>query len=356
MLAHNAQKWHCELSNNPRHSAKDVTMTHQLDAPVQRPNRRWFTAAMPRYIIRRLGQSLLTVFLTLTTVFVLIRLAPGDPADAIAGPLATTEDLARIRADLGLDESVFIQYLRYLQGLLHLDLGTSYSFQAPALDVVLGRLPYTITLSVAAILLTTLIALPLGVWMARRADTRRELAANAVTITGQSMPDFWTGLMLITLFAVLVPVFPAAGFTTWSSLVLPTVTIAVLQVALISRMVRREMVGAFNSPYITVGRARGVSEHELIWRYAMRNSAIPVLTALGTRFASMLNGVVVVEVVFAWPGVGSLVVRALETRDYPLIQATVLVTAVLAVLVQLVVDLCYPVLDPRVRLGKGSGK
>ncbi len=311
---------------------------------------------MPLYLLRRLGQSLLTVFLTLTTVFVLIRMAPGDPAYALAGPLATTEDLARIRTEMGLDESVFVQYLKYLQGLLHLDLGTSYSFQAPALDVVFSRLPYTITLAVAAILLTTIVAIPLGVWMAHHADTRRELAANAATIAGQSMPDFWTGLMLITVFAVVFPVLPPAGFTTWSSLILPTVTIAVLQVALISRMVRREMVGAFLSPYITVGRARGVSERELIWRYALRNSAIPVLTALGTRFASMLNGVVVVEVVFAWPGVGSLVVRALETRDYPLIQATVLVTAVLAILVQLLVDLCYPLLDPRVRLGKGRGK
>lgn len=311
---------------------------------------------MPRYLLRRLGQSLLTVFLTLTTVFVLIRMAPGDPAYSLAGPLATTEDLARIRTDMGLDESVFVQYVKYLQGLLHLDLGTSYSFQAPALDVVLARLPYTITLAFAAILLTTVVAIPLGVWMARHADTRRELAANAVTIAGQSMPDFWTGLMLITVFAVLIPVLPPAGFTTWSSLILPTVTIAVLQVALISRMVRREMVGAFLSPYITVGRSRGVSERELIWRYSLRNSAIPVLTALGTRFASMLNGVVIVEVVFAWPGVGSLVVRALETRDYPLIQATVLVTAILAILVQLLVDLCYPLLDPRVRLGKGSGK
>ncbi|TRW87968.1 ABC transporter permease [Mycolicibacterium sp. 018/SC-01/001] len=308
-----------------------------------------------RYVLRRLGQSVLTVFLTLTTVFVLIRLAPGDPAYSLAGPLATTEDLARIRTQMGLDESVFVQYAKYLQGLLHLDLGTSYSFQAPAFDVVLSRLPYTVTLAVSAILLTTLVAIPLGVWMARHADTRRELAANAVTITGQSMPDFWTGLMLITIFAVLIPVLPPAGFTTWSSLILPTVTIAVLQVALISRMVRREMVGAFLSPYVTVGRSRGVSERQLIWRYSMRNSAIPVLTALGTRFASMLNGVVVVEVVFAWPGVGSLVVRALETRDYPLIQATVLVTAVLAIVVQLLVDLCYPLLDPRVRLGKGQG-
>ena len=222
---------------------------------------------------------------------------------------------------------------------------------------MLDRLPYTITLSVAAILLTTVVAVPLGVWMARHADTRRELAANAVTIAGQSMPDFWTGLMLITLFAVLIPVFPPAGFTTWSSLVLPTVTIAVLQIALISRMVRREMVGRVRVARTSrSGRSRGVSERELIWRYSMRNSAIPVLTALGTRFASMLNGVVVVEVVFAWPGVGSLVVRALETRDYPLIQATVLVTAVLAILVQLLVDLCYPLLDPRVRLGKGTAK
>ncbi|MHC9295158.1 ABC transporter permease [Mycobacterium sp. LTG2003] len=311
---------------------------------------------MPRYIAKRLGQSALAVFLTLTTVFVLIRLAPGDPAYAMAGPLATSEDIERIRSTMGLDQSVFIQYLRYLQGLLHLDLGTSYSFQAPAFDVVLDRLPYTMTLAIASILLTTVVSVPLGVWMARNAETRRELGANAITIAGQSMPDFWTGLMLITVFAVVIPIFPTAGFATWSSLVLPTVTIAILQIALISRLVRREMLGAFTSPYVTVARARGVSERELIWRYSMRNSAIPVLTALGTRFASLLNGVVVVEVVFAWPGVGSLVVRALETRDYPLIQATVLVTAVLAVLVQLMVDLCYPLLDPRVRLGKGTAK
>jgi ABC-type dipeptide/oligopeptide/nickel transport system permease component len=314
------------------------------------------STALAKYIVKRIGQSVLTVFLTLTTVFVLIRLAPGDPAYSMAGPLATSEDLARIRSNMGLDQSVIVQYLRYLAGVLRLDLGTSYSFQAPALDVVMARLPYTITLSVAAILLTTVVSVPLGVWMARRAETRRELAANAVTIAGQSMPDFWTGLMLITLFAVLIPIFPTAGFATWSSLVLPTVTIAVLQIALISRLVRREMAGALTSPYVTVARSRGVSERQLIWRYALRNSAIPVFTALGTRFALMLNGVVLVEVVFAWPGVGSLVVRALDTRDYPLIQATVLVTAVLAIMVQLVVDLCYPLLDPRVRLGKGTAK
>ncbi|MGW2326073.1 ABC transporter permease [Streptomyces sp. NPDC001700] len=309
---------------------------------------------MPRYLIRRLGQSVLTIFLTLSTVFVLVRMAPGDPAAALAGPNPSSADLARIREQFGLDQSLLTQYGVFLRDLFTGDLGTSYSFHAPAFEVVFDRVPYTITLALSAILLTTLVAVPLGVWMARRADTKRELGANVLTIAGQSMPDFWTGVMLLTVFAVLMPVLPASGFTTWSGLILPTVTVATLQMALISRLVRREMAAALSSPYVTTARSRGVSERALTWRYAMGNSAIPVLTALGTRFAAMLNGVVVVEVVFGWPGVGSLVVRALETRDYPLIQATVLVTAALAVLVQLLIDLAYPLLDPRVRLGKAA--
>ncbi|MFJ1750705.1 ABC transporter permease [Streptomyces sp. NPDC088116] len=309
---------------------------------------------MPKYLARRIGQSLLTVFLTLTTVFLLVRLAPGDPASAYAGPTATSADLARIRAQFGLDQPLFTQYGIFLRDLFTGDLGTSYSFHSPALDVVLDRMPYTITLAVSAITVTAVVAVPLGVWMARRADSKRELGANVLTITGQSMPDFWTGVMLLTVFAVLLPVLPASGFTSWTGLVLPTVTVAVLQLALISRLVRREMTTALGSPYLTVARSRGFSERALTWRYALANSGVPLLTAIGTRFAALLNGVVVVEVVFGWPGVGSLVVRALETRDYPLIQATVLVTATLAILVQLLVDLAYPLLDPRVRLGKAA--
>ncbi|GHH10041.1 ABC transporter permease [Streptomyces lanatus] len=309
---------------------------------------------MSRYLARRLGQSLLTVFLTVSTVFVLVRLAPGDPAAAYAGPTATSADLARIREEFGLGEPLITQYGIFLRDLLTGDLGTSYSFHSSALDVVLERMPYTITLSVAAIAVTVAVAVPLGVWMARRADTKRELGANVLTIAGQSMPDFWTGVMLLTVFAVLLPVLPASGFTSWSGLILPTVTVAILQLALVSRLVRREMTTALASPYITVARSRGVSERALTWRYALANSAVPLVTAVGTRFAALLNGVVVVEVVFGWPGVGSLVVRALETRDYPLIQATVLVTATLAILVQLLVDLAYPLLDPRVRLGKAA--
>jgi peptide/nickel transport system permease protein len=309
---------------------------------------------VPKYLARRIGQSLLTVFLTLTTVFLLVRLAPGDPASAYAAPNATSAELARIREQFGLDDPLLVQYGLFLRDLFTGDLGTSYSFSSPAFDVVLDRMPYTITLAVSAIAVTTVVAVPLGVWMARRADTRRELGANVLTIAGQSMPDFWTGVMLLTVFAVVLPVLPASGFTTWSGLILPTATVAVLQLALVSRLVRREMTTALASSYITVARSRGVSESALTWRYALANSAVPLVTALGTRFAALLNGVVVVEVVFGWPGVGSLVVRALETRDYPLIQATVLVTATLAILVQLLVDLAYPLLDPRVRLGKAA--
>lgn len=307
---------------------------------------------MLTYLPKRLGQGLLTVFLTLSVVFLLIRLAPGDPAAAFAGPMATNEELAAVRAQFGLDAPLFQQYLIFIGQLFNGNLGTSYSFQAPAMTVVLERLPYTLTLATSSILLSAIVAIPLGMWMARRADTGRELGVNVLTVAGQSMPDFWTGIMLLTAFSVLLPIFPASGFTTWGGLVLPTITVAILQIALISRMVRREMVNNFNSPYLTVARSRGVSERLLTWRYALGNAGIPVFTALGTRFAAMLNGVVVVEVVFGWPGVGSLIVRALETRDYPLIQATVLVTALLAVLVQLLIDLAYPLLDPRVRLGK----
>lgn len=306
------------------------------------------------YVAKRLGQSLLTIFLTVSTVFVLIRMAPGDPAYALAGPLASTADLEKIRASMGLNEPLLSQYGIFLRELGAGNIGKSYSFQAPALEVVLSRLPNTIFLAVLAILLAIVVAIPLGVWMAKRADTKRELGVNVLTIAGQSMPDFWIGIMLLTLFAVVFPIFPSSGFTSWSGVVLPVTTVAILQIALVSRMVRREVGTNMAAPYLTVARARGTGEQKLTWAYAMRNSSIPILTALGTRFAGMLNGVVVVEVVFNWPGLGSLVVRALETRDYPLIQATVLVTSVLAVGVQLLIDLCYPLLDPRVRLGKVS--
>lgn len=306
------------------------------------------------YVLKRIGQTILTAFLATATVFVLLRMAPGDPAANYAPPNPTSEQLEAIRREFGLDQSIAVQFWTFLQHLVQGDVGTSFFFKRPAIEVVLERLPYTITLAVSAILVTALVAIPLGVWMARRNNTAKELGANIATIAGQSMPDFWIGFVLLIVFAVNLGWFAPAGFNDASSVVLPTVTIAILQVALISRLVRREMVVNLASPYLTVARSRGISERALTWRYAFANSAIPVVTALGTRFAAMLNGVVIVEVVFKWPGVGELVVNALKQRDFPLIQATVLVTVVLALVVQLLVDLLYPLMDPRVRLGEAS--
>ncbi|MFJ6197432.1 ABC transporter permease [Micromonospora sp. NPDC092111] len=307
---------------------------------------------MQRYLLKRLAQTALTAWFTVTVVFVLLRLAPGDPAVSYAPPNPSSEQLQAVRQQFGLDQPILGQYLTYLSHLVRGDIGDSFQFRQPALQVVLDRLPYTITLAVAAIAVTALLAIPLGVWMARRNNTAPELGANIATIVGQSMPDFWIGFVLLIVFAVNLRWLPPSGFTSISSLILPCLTIVILQVALISRLVRREMVGNLSAPYVTVARSRGVSERRLTWRYAFANSSIPVVTALGTRFAAMLNGVVIVEVVFKWPGVGELVVDALERRDFPLIQATVLVTVLLALFVQLLVDMLYPLMDPRVRLGQ----
>jgi peptide/nickel transport system permease protein len=309
---------------------------------------------MARYLLKRLGQSLLTVFLTVTTVFVLLRLPGGDIAYNYAPPNPTPAQLDTVRRAFGLDQSVLSQYWTFLTNLVQGNVGDSFKFRESALTVVLDRLPYTITLAVAAIAVTAIVSIPLGVWMARRNNTARETTTNIFTIAGQSMPDFWIAFMLIIVFSVNLGWFDSSGFAQTSSIVLPTITIAILQIALISRLVRREMVSNLQAPFVNIARARGVSERRLTWGYAFSNSAIPVVTALGTRFAAMLNGVVIVEVVFQWPGVGSLVVEALKTRDLPLIQATVLVTVILALIVQLGVDLLYPVMDPRVRLGKAA--
>lgn len=309
---------------------------------------------MLKYVLKRVGQTILTAFLATAAVFVLLRMAPGDPAVNYAPPNPTSEQLDAIRQEFGLDQTLPVQFWTFLTHLFQGDVGTSFFFKRPAIDVVMERLPYTITLAFAAMAVTALVAIPLGIWMARRQNTAKELGANIATIAGQSMPDFWIGFVLLIIFAVNLQWFSPAGFDSMSSMVLPTATIAILQIALISRLVRREMVVNLASPYLTVARSRGVSERALTWRYAFANSAIPVVTAIGTRFAAMLNGVVIVEVVFKWPGVGELVVNALNQRDFPLIQATVLVTVVLALGVQLLVDLLYPLMDPRVRLGEAS--
>ncbi|QLQ09329.1 MAG: ABC transporter permease [Nocardioidaceae bacterium] len=309
---------------------------------------------MPRYVVLRISQAVVTLLLLVTAVFVLVRLAPGDPAAAMVGPQATNAQLDAMRAEMGLDKSIFRQYLMFIGNVAHGDLGESVSYGRPAATVVLERVPYSLLLASAAMLIAVLIAVPLGIFMARSEDSVFDTAASMLTIGGQSLPDFWLGIMLIFGFAVTFPIFPTSGFQSWSALVLPATTVAVLQLAVIARVVRSEMVTTLHTPYVARARGQGMSEWGLTSQVALKNSAVPVVTAIGTRFASLVNGVVVIEVVFSWPGLGSLVVQALQDRDYALIQAAVVISAALTMTFQLLVDLSYPLLDPRIRLGKAS--
>lgn len=224
---------------------------------------------MRRYILVRIAQGIFTVFLVVSVVFILIRLAPGDPAYALAGQTATSQQLAEVRHHFGLDQPLYVQYGLFLAGLARGDLGTSFSYGQGALQVVLLHLPYTLMLAVAGILLTAVIAVPLGVLAARKANSTFDTALNVATITGQSMPDFWLGIMLIVVFAVTIPIFPTSGFDNWGAIVLPAATIAILQTAVISRVVRREMLRNLAASFVSVGRARGVSEAALTWQYAL---------------------------------------------------------------------------------------
>lgn len=307
---------------------------------------------MLRYIITRLFQGIATVFVVVTLVFFLLRMAPGDPAYNMVGQYATADQLAQVRAMWGLDKPVLVQYGIYLKNILHGDFGTSFVWKQSAVAVVLERLPNTFVLALAGIVLAALIAIPLGIWTGLRRGSTVDNVTNVVTITGQSMPEFWVGVMLIFFFAVKLHLVPTSGYQGFRSVILPAFTVAILQIALVSRILRGELSKVMASQYITVARAKGLSERAVIWGRALKNAAIPVVTVLGIRFAGMLNGVVVVEAVFSWPGIGSTAIAALGKRDYPLIQAIVIVTAALTVGLNLLIDLMYTALDPRVRLGK----
>lgn len=286
-------------------------------------------------------------------VFVVLRFTPGDPAATYVGLDVVSDDvLNAVREKWGLNDSMMTQYFRFVTNLAKGDLGDSFVYGEPAFRVVFWRLPNTMILAGVALLFTVLIALPLGILASRRAGSAVDHAIGSTTIALQSMPEFWLSIMLIQFFSLRLGWFPTSGFTSWRSAVLPGFAVALLQLALVSQIMRRELVQLSNSPFAHALRARGISERRLLWGHLLRNAGVPVLTVLGTRFAMMLNGIVVIEAVFDWPGVGNLAIQSLRSRDYPLIQANVIITSLLAVSINLLVDLTYRVLDPRVRLSK----
>jgi peptide/nickel transport system permease protein len=312
---------------------------------------------MSGYIIRRLLWAVPVLLGATFLVFWSIRWVPGDPAIAIAGELATPELVAQVRADLGLDEPLLIQYGIYLGRVVQGEWGRSVRSSLPVTQEISARLPRTVQLALLSLLVAAAIGIPIGVLSATRANSWVDAASMAMALLGVSMPIFWLGLMLIIFFALTLPgwlglsapILPPTGSGTWRHYIMPTLALAANSMAIQARMTRACMLEVLGNDYIRTARSKGVSERTVIYRHGLRNALIPIVTVIGLQFGTLLGGAVLTETVFAWPGIGRLLVDAIGYRDYPVIQGTVLVITIGFVAVNLLVDILYAYLDPRIR-------
>jgi peptide/nickel transport system permease protein len=313
-----------------------------------------FTSLIPAILraisLRRIIILIPTVLGVVTLVFFLIHMIPGDPVELMLGETASPSDLDKLRSDLGLDRPLAEQYGLFLTGLVRADLGDSYYYRRPVADVILEKLPATLELAGAAMAMALLIALPLGVAAAVRKDSFTDRSAMFASLVGISMPNFWLGPLLIILFSLKLGWLPVSGREGPASVILPAVTLGTALAALLSRMTRSAMLDVLGEDYLRTARAKGLAESAVIGRHALRNAMLPVLTIVGLQFGALLSGAVVTENVFAWPGLGTLLIQAINTRDYPLVQGCVLLIALGYVLANFVTDTLYALSDPRVRL------
>ena len=318
---------------------------------------------MSRYVLQRLVYSIPVLIGATILIFLLIHLVPGDPAAAIAGPDAKPQDLEIIRTRMGLDRPLPIQYLGYVGRALRGDLGQSYFFKEDISRLILRTMPATLELSFAALLISLAVALPAGVISATRRNSWVDRSSMLLAVVGASIPAFWLGIVLIFLFAVGLGWLPASGRggPLWTTaglrhIILPALTLGALMMASTTRLTRAAMLEVLQEDYIRTARAKGVSEQVVVYRHALRNALIPIVTNLGLQIGALLAGSFLVETVFAWPGIGRLSVDALSRRDCPLIQGTMLMVVVFFIVVNLLVDLVYPLLDPRISYSAKAGR
>ena len=303
---------------------------------------------MRRYLVARLAQTVLVVFLSLTAVFGMVRLS-GDPVLLFMPMDIQAKDVNEFRERLGFNDPLAVQYGRFISAAVPGDFGESLRYRRDALGLVLERVPATLLLAGAALALTLAIAVPLGVLSAVRRDTALDHVGTVVTVLGQAMPGFWLGLMLIYLFAVQLRWLPTGGMGTAAHLVMPAVVLAAFYSARVARLTRSAVLDTLGEDYVLTARAKGLAETRVVGKHTLRNSAIPIVTLAGLEAGQLLGGAVVTETIFAWPGLGRLTVQALLNRDFPVVMAAVSFTSVVYTLMNLVVDLAYGWLDPRVR-------
>jgi peptide/nickel transport system permease protein len=303
---------------------------------------------MLTYVVRRLLQAVLVVLGVSLIVFVMIRITPGDPVRAYLGENATPEQVTAYRHYLGLDEPVPVQYLRFLQRAAIGDLGNSLTYHQPAWTVLADHLPATLQLSFVSLALALVLAVPLGVLSAVKRDSVWDYLGMTLAMLGQSLPAFWLGLVLMLVFAVNLHWLPTSGYGGLPFLVLPSVTLGAYMAGLFTRLVRSGLLEVLGEDYVRTARAKGLPERAVLYGHALRNMAIPLVTVVGLQFGTLLGGAVVVETVFSWPGVGTTAVTAIGARDYALVQAVVLVVSLFFVAVNLLIDLAYAYIDPRI--------
>jgi peptide/nickel transport system permease protein len=285
-----------------------------------------------------------------TFLFILIRLIPGDPARVLAGLMASEQDVAILRQQLGLDKPIYVQYLTYMGNLFTFNLGISARTQSSVLSEVMSRLPYTLSLALSSTVLAVILGIPLGVYAASRKNTAIDTLISSVSIAGISLPIFWLGLIMITIFAVWLHVLPAGGADTPLHYVLPTVTIALYLMAFVVKITKASVTDTMEKNYVITARSKGLSERVILYKHILRNALIPVITIVGLQFGALLGGAVITETVFAWPGLGRLIVDSINNRDYPMVQGSIFIFALFYALVNLAVDAIYTFVDPRVRL------
>jgi peptide/nickel transport system permease protein len=305
------------------------------------------------FLLKRLAQTLLSVWGVITVVFIILQLS-GDPTLLMVPEGATKEDIDLLRGQLGFDRPMIVQYLDYLSKLLQLDMGISYIQNIPVMDIIAPRIFYTLYLAFAALLVAFGIGLPVGIYIGVFRGNPLSRLLMAIVLIGQSMPTFWSGILLIMLFAVGWEVLPSSGAEDTLSIILPAITLGALSMATVARITRTSIIEELGKEYVRAARARGLSYRSVIMRHVMRNASIPLITIAALELSNLLAGAVIVETVFAWPGLGLLAIQSIEARDFPVVQVLVLLGSVVYIGLNLMADILYSVVDPRIKLHAGQ--
>ena len=304
---------------------------------------------MKNFFLNKLLFTFPTIFGVVTLVFLIIHLIPGDPVEIMLGETATLTDKAKLRADLGLDLPISVQYFRFITNLVQGDFGMSFHFRQPAFDLIIKRLPATIELSFGALVVALMISVPLGILSAAKQYSVIDQTSLFIALLGVSMPNFWLGPLLIIIFSINLGWLPVSGRGDITHLLLPAITLGSSMAAILTRMIRSSLLDILNEEYIKTARAKGLPEQIILFKHALRNALLPVVTILGLQFGSLLAGSIITETIFSWPGIGRLTIQAIISRDYALVQGCVMIIALGYVFINLLTDLLYVWIDPRIK-------